>query len=198
MKLLAPSRGLFGTISPDSGVVAGRVAMIKRRTTMRSGSNGLGTMRTAPETARVEAATATLERAIAVARAGDHQRGRELCASVLFAVQPMLVRHKSLLRMAVCALLMSQGFRLLTRITVALSGQRIRIVLSLKNGGPIVQPRCQDGAQETIYTIDPRWLAQLSVDDPFLQRWCDTVASRQPGNGSRVAPNRAKLSPEPV
>lgn len=162
---------------------------------MASGSHGLGTMRTAPETVRAEVAMATLKRAIAAARAGDHQCGRELCASVLFQIQPMLARHKSLLRTAVCALLVSQGFNLLTRVTAALSGERIRVVLWLKDGAPITPPHCQHEAQETIYTIDPRWLVQLSVDDPFLQGWCDALALGQANYGGRPAANRARRRP---
>ena len=172
--------------------------MIERRAAMASESNGLGTIPTAPETVRAELAMTTLERAIAAARAGDHQCGRELCASVLFQIQPMLARHKSLLRTAVCALLISQGFNLLTRVTVALSGERIRVVLWLKDGAPIALPHCQQEDQEAIYTIDPRWLAQLSVVDPFLQGWCDALASGQASYGGTPAANRATLSPAPV
>ena len=102
----------------------------------------------------------------------------------LFQIQPMLPRHKSLLRTAVCALLMSQGFKLLTRIAVALSGERIRVVLWLGRR-PASRHRSQDEVQETIFTIDPRWLAQLSVDDPFLQGWCNALASGRASYGGR-------------
>src|SRR5215475_8217976 len=104
--------------------------MIERLGVVSSGSPGPGTARPTAETARAEAALMRLRQAIAVAGAGDHQHGRELCASVLFDIQPMLARHTMLLRTTVCALLMSQGFKLLTRVAVALSGRRIRIVLS--------------------------------------------------------------------
>jgi hypothetical protein len=186
------------SFDPDSGIEAGRVTMIERRAAMARGSHGLGTLRTAPEAVRADVAMATLEQAVAAARAGDHQCGRELCASVLFQIQPMLARHKSLLRTAICALLMSQGFNLLTRVTVALSGERIRVVLWLKDGAPITPPRCQQEAQETIYTIDPRWLAQLSIDDPFLHGWCDALASGRASYGARPAAKRARRKPVPV
>ncbi len=165
---------------------------------MAPGSRGLGTLRTAPETLRADVALATLERAVAAARAGDHQYGRELCASVLFQIQPMLACHKRLLRTAVCALMVSQGFNLLTRLTVALSGERIRFVLWFEGGTPITPPSCQHEAQETIYMVDPRWLAQLSVNDPFLHGWCDALTRGRASNRGRPAAKRAKLSPVPV
>lgn len=155
-------------------------------------------MRASPEAERTEAAMATLTQAIACARAGDHQRGRELCASVLFEIQPMLARRKALLRATVHALLISQGFKLLTRVVVALSGQRIRVVLKLDGGGQVMPPHCHDEAQETIYTIDPRWLARLGEEDPFLRGWCDALAGGQASYGGRTVPSRARLSPEPV
>jgi hypothetical protein len=165
---------------------------------MTSGSHGLATMRTAPETVRADVAMATLERAIAAARAGDHQCGRELCASVLFQIQPMLPRHKNLLRTAVCALLISQGFNLLTRLAVALSGERIRVVLCLEAGAPITPPHRQKEAQETIFTIDPRWLTQLSIADPFVQGWCNALASGRAGYGGRTGAKRGRLRPVSV
>jgi hypothetical protein len=164
---------------------------------MASGQ-GLGAMRASPEAERTEAAIATLTQAIAYARAGDHQHGRELCASVLFAIQPMLARRKALLRATVRALLVSQGFRLLTRVVVALSGQSIRIVLKLDSSGQVTPPRCHDEAQETIYTIDPRWLVKLTDEDAFLRGWCDALARGQAKYGGRTIPSRARLSPEPV
>ena len=170
--------------------------MIERLGVMSSGSRGLGTIRPNAEASRAEAAMATLRRAIAAARAGDHQEGRELCASVLFEIQPMLARHRTLLRTAVCALLISQGFKLLARVAVALSGRRIRFVLWLGRAGRIAPPRCQDEANETIFTIDPRWLAQLSVEDSFLQGWCDSLATGQASYSGRPIPYRARLKPE--
>src|SRR5690348_8094404 len=116
--------------------------MIERRAVMASESHGLGTLRAAPETVRADVALATFEQAVAAARAGDHQYARELWASVLVHSQPILAHHKSLLRSAVCALLMSHGFNLLTRITVALSGERVRVALWFKDGAPITPPRC--------------------------------------------------------
>lgn len=171
--------------------------MIEQLGVMSSGSRGLGTARPTAEAARAEAAMATLRRAIAMARAGDHQHGRELCASVLFEIQPMLARHRMLLRTAVCALLMSQGFKLLTRVAVALSGRRIRIVLMVGGAGRATPPRCQDEAGETVFTVDPRWLAQLSVEDAFLQGWCDSLATGQASySGRQPIAYRARLKPE--
>jgi len=172
--------------------------MIERLIAMSSGPGGQGTARPTAETARAEAAMATLRQAMAAARAGDHQYGRELCASVLFEIQPMLSRHRALLRTAVCALLMSQGFKLQARVALALSGRRIRIVLSLGAADRIAPPRCQDEAQETIFTIDPRWLAQLSVEDPFLQGWCDSLGTGQASYSGRPIASRARLDPEHV
>ena len=174
------------------------MTMIERLVAMSSGHHGLGAGLPVPEATRVEAAIARLRQAIAAARAGDHQRGRELCASVLFEVQPMLAQHRGLLRTAVCALLVSQGFRLLTRVAVALSGQRIRVVLWPGNTDRIARPQCQNQAQETIFTIDPRWLTQLSVEDPFIQGWCDSLARGQASYAGTPVANRARLSPEHV
>jgi hypothetical protein len=172
--------------------------MIERLIVMSSGPGGQGTARPTAETARADAAMATLRQAMAAARAGDHQHGRELCASVLFEIQPILSRHRDLLRTAVCALLMSQGFKLLTRIALALSGRRIRIVLWLGGADRIAPPRSQDEVQETIFTIDPRWLAQLSVEDPFLQGWCNSLATGQASYSGRPTASRARLNPEHV
>lgn len=176
--------------------MTGRATIIEQLGMVSSGSRGLGTARPTAETTRVDAAMATLRRAIAAARAGDHQYGRELCASVLFDMQPVLARHSPLLRTAVCALLMSQGFKLLTRVAVALSGRRIRVVLWLGGADRAALPRFQDEAEETILTVDPRWLAQLSVEDPFLQNWCDSLTTGQPHHRDAPTPIRARLNPE--
>lgn len=172
--------------------------MTERRLAMLPGQQGLGAMRASPEAERTEAAMATLAQAIACAREGDHQRGRELCASVLFEIQPLLARRKALLRATVLALLVSQGFKLLTRVVVALSGQRIRVVLTLDSSRQAMAPRCREEPQEIIYTVDPRWLTRLTDEDPFLRGWCDTLASGQASYGGRTMPSRARLSPEPV
>jgi hypothetical protein len=166
--------------------------------TERRLAQGLGAMRASPEAERTDAAMATLGQAIASAQAGDHQRGRELCASVLFEIQPLLARRKALLRATVLALLVSQGFKLLTRVVVALSGQSIRVVLKLDSSGQMVPPRCHEEPQETIYTIDPRWLTRLTDEDAFLRGWCDALARGQASYGGRTVPSRARLSPEHV
>jgi hypothetical protein len=102
------------------------------------------------------------------------------------------------LRATVQVLLVSQGFRLLTRVVVALTGQRIRVVLKLDGIGPMTPPQCHDEAHETIYTIDPRWLVRLTDEDAFLHGWCDALAGGQARYGGRTVPSRARLSPEPV
>jgi hypothetical protein len=155
-------------------------------------------MRPSPETERAEAAMAALEQAICVARAGDHQRGRELCASVLFDIQTMLARRKVLLRTAVLALLVSQGFKLLTRVAVALTGQRIRVVLKLEGGGEFIPPRFHEAVQETVFTVDPRWLVQVTADDPFLLGWCEALAGGRVSHGGPATQRHLRLSPEPV
>jgi hypothetical protein len=159
---------------------------------------GLGSMRPSPEAERTDAAIETLEQAIAAARAGDHQRGRELCASALFPIQPLLTRRKLLLRTAVLALLVSQGFKLLTRLSVALTGRRLRVVLEMKASAEIMPPRRHGDAQETVFTVDPRWLVQLTKEDPFLLGLCETLAGGRASQGRAPTRRRARLSPEPA
>jgi hypothetical protein len=179
-----------------------RKAMTEQSTHVprRRRRQGLGSMRPSPETERTGTALETLRQAIASARLGDHQRGRELCASVLFDIQPLLARRKTLLRTAVLALLVSQGFRLLTRVVVALTGHRIRVVLELQTGTEIGQPRFQEETQEILFTVDPRWLAQLTGGDPFLLGWCEALAGGRACYAGSPAQQqrRMRLSPEPV
>ena len=70
------------------------------------------------EEAMAAAARAALDAAAALARAGDRQRARELCAAVLFEAQPMIAARADLLRATLYALLTAHGFKLLSRVAV--------------------------------------------------------------------------------
>ena len=69
-----------------------------------------------------------------------------------------------MLRTLLSAVLLSHGFRLASRLMVTLGGRPARFVLHACEEHPISLPRCVDGP---VYMIDPRWLAQLSPNDPF-------------------------------
>jgi hypothetical protein len=123
-----------------------------------------------------ESATATLSTAVGLARAGDCQRARELCASVIFEIQPLMAARRDLLRITLYALLVARGFKLLSRFVRAMSGSDIQMVL-LPGGVGTAAPQFRGEQQgRTIYAVDPGWLARLSPEDDFLQRWTDALA----------------------
>jgi len=117
------------------------------------------------------------EHAIAAARAGDYQLGRELCASALLDAQPLLARSERQLRIAVTALLLSGCFKLLSRLVAALTGNSVRVALVQSRRASDAPLRCHEDMQGPIVMVDSRWLADLSVSDPFLVGWCQELAS---------------------
>ncbi len=137
-----------------------------------------------------------LRRAMDLALAGDHQQARELCASVMFEVQPVLGRRRLLLRTLLCALLVSHGFKLASRLVATLGGWPARFVLQPCGEGSVAAPRCADGS---VHLIDPRWLAQLSPEDPFIRELCQELAgTRSVVVHAMTAAQRAPLSPTPA
>jgi hypothetical protein len=123
-----------------------------------------------------ETARATLSTAVGLARAGDCQRARELCAAVIFEMQPLMAARRDLLCITLYALLVARGFKLLSRFVRAMSGSDIQMVL-LPGVGGTAAPQCRGEQQgRTIYGVDPGWLARLSPEDGFLQRWSDALA----------------------
>lgn len=137
----------------------------------------------------------SLSVAVAVARAGDRERAREMCAAVLFSVQPILGRHKPLLRVLMHALLTAHGFKLLSRLVQAMSGRRLHVMLTADGCGGVRLPVCYEESRDVNCTIDARWLACLDEDDPYLRRWCASLAAGRSAPANRRVPVNAK---EPV
>jgi hypothetical protein len=140
------------------------------------------TPRPASEEAAAQATLAALVAAAAVARAGDRQRARELCAAVVFEAQPMIVARAELQRATLHALLTSHGFKLLSRVVLAMSGRSVQVELVPDCTGPVAPPRSLEAAGRTIYRVDPRWLDRLSPGDMFLRHWCDALIERRHGH----------------
>jgi hypothetical protein len=126
-----------------------------------------------------DAALAALNAAAGFARAGDRQRAREHCAAVVFEAQPLIAARTELLRAALRALLMAHGFKLLSRVMIAITGRGIEVVVLADRTGPIAPPRLWEEPGRTICTLDPRWLDRLSPDDIFLRQWSDSLVARQ-------------------
>ena len=144
------------------------------------------------------AARASLVAAGALARSGDRQRAREVCAAVLFEMQPIIAARTDLLRPALYALLMAHGFRLLSRVALAMSGVATQVVLRQDWTGPVAQPQRTQTAGRTIYVLDPRWLDQLLPDDMFLRQWSDALAARKRDYVERPGPASVPRRLEPV
>ncbi|HVC63527.1 MAG TPA: hypothetical protein VND19_24575 [Acetobacteraceae bacterium] len=138
-----------------------------------------------------DAAVAALDDAAALARAGDCQRARELCAAVVFEMQPIIAAHAELLRAALHALLTVRGFRLLSRMVTAISGRSVHVVM-LPGAGPIAPPRRREEAGRTIYILDPRWLDRLSRDDMYVRHWCNALITQRHGHPNRSATAHAR------
>ena len=128
------------------------------------------------------AVRATLTAAVALARAGDCRGARQLCASVVLDAQPMIAARKELLVVALHALLVAQGFRLLSGVVMAVSGRGVQVIVLPEQAGPIAPPHVREEPLRTTYVLDPRWLDRLSPDDVFLRHWCDVLTAREPGS----------------
>jgi len=134
----------------------------------------------------VRAALATLDAAVILAQAGDRMRARQLCAAVIFEMQPLIATRKDLLRATLHAVLVAHGFKLLSRLVMAVSGRSVRVVLLAERSGEVVPPQRQEAPPVTVYTLDGGWLARLQPDDVHFQAWCDAVVSG--GSGDVDAP----------
>ena len=143
------------------------------------------------------ATQAALDEAVAVARGGDRQRAREICAAVVLDAQPIIAARADLLRGTFYALLMAHGFRLLSRVVLALTGRSVQVGLLPECNGPIAPPAMREQPGRTICTLDPRWLDRLSLDDMLLRHWCDALLARPPGPAaaSGTAPVSRHLEP---
>jgi hypothetical protein len=144
------------------------------------------------------AARATLKIAVAVARAGDTERARHLCAMVVLDAQPIIAARKELLRATLHALLVARGFKLLARMVMAVSGHSVQVILLPEDAGPIAPPRVQVEPRRMTYAMDPRWLARLLPDDMFLRDWCDALTARERTRPVPVEPEATRLQLETV
>jgi hypothetical protein len=125
------------------------------------------------------AVRAALDAAVALVRRGDRQGAREHCAAIVFDAQPLIAARPELLRGMLYALLMAHGFRLLSRVVLAMTGKAVHVALLPVATGPIASPRAQLEPGRTIYTLDPRWLALLSPDDAGFRQWCDALTGQR-------------------
>jgi hypothetical protein len=122
------------------------------------------------------AALETLSAAADLARAGDCQRARELCAAVVFEIQPLIAASKELMCITLHALLLARGFKLLSRLVMAVSGLEIEVKLMPDHNGCGAPLRRAETAGRTVYFLDPNWPARLSPNDAFLRSWIDDLA----------------------
>jgi hypothetical protein len=148
-----------------------------------------GNIRPWSEHATMHSARGALDTAVALARTGDRQGAREICAAVLFDAQPLIAARPELLRATVCALLAAHGFRLLSRLVLALSGRNVQVGLLPEQSGQIASPQCREEAGRTIYAVDPRWPERVAPDDMLLHHWCDALIARRPSRAK--LPDRA-------
>ena len=138
-----------------------------------------GGPRPSSDEAMARAAQDGLEMAVALARAGDSQRARKICASVFFEAQPTIATREDLLRATMYALLLAGGFKLLGRVIMAVSGRYVQVVVLPQGSEPVMPPRTWQETRRTICALDPRWLARLSHDDVSLRRWCETLIAQR-------------------
>jgi hypothetical protein len=144
------------------------------------------------------AVQAALTTAVALARAGDCRGARQMCAAVVLDAQPIIAARKELLVVALHALLVAEGFKLLSRVVMAVSGRNVRVTLLPQDAGPIAPPLVREEPWRTTYVLDPRWLARLTPDDMFLRHWCDVLSAREPGPPVVAEPEPVLRHLEPV
>jgi hypothetical protein len=148
--------------------------------------------------AMVGAVQAALATAAALARAGDYRGARQLCAEVVLDAQPIIAARRELLAAALHALLLAQGFRLLSGLVRAVGGRDVRVVLLPEAGGPVAPPCVRERLGGTTWVLDGRWLDRLSPDDAFLRHWCDALGVRGCGGGVLREPGSVARVLEPV
>jgi hypothetical protein len=143
------------------------------------------------------AALAALNAAVALARDGNYLAARRVCATVVFHAQPLIAARPVLLRATLHALLVAHGFRLLSRVVIAISGNRVDVTLLPECIGDVEAPRRHDEPRRTALLVDPRWLNELSPDDRFLAGWCDELTAKDPGSiaAGGLSPGPRQLEP---
>jgi hypothetical protein len=157
-----------------------------------------GGHRTCCEPGIEAAARASLSTAVGLARAGDCQQARELCAAVVAEAQPLMTARKELLCITLHALFISRGFKLLARLVMATSGWNIRLTLLPHRIVAAAPTSSGEQCGRTVYTVDPGWLARLSPDDAFLQRWSEALADGHFGEADGIAMNEPEGHLEPA
>jgi hypothetical protein len=144
------------------------------------------------------AVQAALTTAVALARAGDCRGARQVCAAVVLDAQPLIAARKELLAVTLHALLVAEGFKLLSSVVMAVSGRSVRVILLPEDAGPIAPPLVREEPWRTTYVLDSRWLALLAPDDIFLRHWCDALTPREPGPPVVAEPKPVLRHLEPV
>jgi hypothetical protein len=159
---------------------------------------GLSMGSASPADHMAESAMSALRTAMDEALCGDRRCARELCATVIFEVQPIIARHEDLRRTVVHALLVAHAFKLLSRVFRALSGRDLYIVCLSDQHGPIAAPSCYEEVRDINCTLDPRWIARLSAEDPFIDRLCEMLTAGPAGKADPRGSRRIPLSAEQV
>jgi hypothetical protein len=154
--------------------------------------------RPSSEDAMAGAVRAALTGAVALARAGDCRGARQVCAAVVLEAQPIIAARKELLAVALHALLVAKGFKLLSSVVRAVSGRSVQVILLPEDAGPIAPPLVREEPWRTTYVLDPRWLARLAPDDMFVQHWCDVLSTRETGRAVVAEPEPVLRHLEPV
>jgi hypothetical protein len=129
-----------------------------------------------------EAVRALFQRAHTFALQGRHDHARQACAAAVLHYQPLLAASGDKLRAAFAALIVARGFRLLSRLARATTGQTIHVALSDGASLPAPLYRRQDAAGVVTYTLDSEHLACLSVGHDLVQRWSADLASGAGGD----------------
>src|SRR5271156_3972944 len=146
-------------------------------------------LRPASSVGTEHAALAALTAAVAVARDGNYLAARRICATVVFHAQPTISARPALLRATLHALLVAHGFRLLSRVVLAVTGIHVDVTLLPECGGEVEKPRRHDEPRRIALLVDPRWLDDLSPDDQFLEAWCDELTTTDPGGIAVARPS---------
>lgn len=135
------------------------------------------------------AAMEGLDAVVNMVHRGNSQAARELCAAIVLKAQPLIAARSDLWQAAVYALLIARAFRLLSRLVMAVTGRPIEIVLLPAHGATLTKPSRNDQRERTIYSVDPRWLEQLTPGDAAFVEWCnflvDWTYDHREGAGAR-------------
>jgi len=161
--------------------------MSEQQATMRSQPFLRSNARPGSADALADNAYAALDAAAALARNGNHQQAREICAAVIFEAQPIIATRADLLRATLYSLVLARAFGLLSRLVMATRGRSVKLALLPPGTGPITSPHRREEPGRTVYLLDTRWLDRLSPDDMLLQHLCDAHHARRHSQADRPA-----------